>query len=93
MNQCDLMNIYRMIYLPTAEYTFFSRGRGVREDWRLTGGSGGTELHFQGAASFSPLAEVGSPAGRPGDFPMKTKRCCATPVLGTGPRLGLTRTV
>lgn len=42
---------------------------------------GGTELLSQSAASVSSLEEVGSSSGRPGDLSVKTKVCCATPVL------------
>lgn len=38
-----------------------------------------TELLSQGAALASLLEEVGSPAGRLGDLPVKTKMCCANP--------------
>lgn len=37
----------------------------------------------QGAASVSPMEAVGSSVNRLGNFQVKTKMRCATPVLGT----------
>lgn len=51
-----------------------NEGRGsVKVDLEYTG------LLSQGAALVFPLEKVGSSAGSLGEFPVKTKMCCATP--------------